>query len=106
MGMIMGKNMAGKPGMTGMSAPPVLSLRRLGFGLEMIGALGNNRQFGFYWHRQQQYLGPVFSSAPLPHRTIRLEPTFGITEVIGPLVLRMGLEHSMDHFVHRLAWTF
>ena len=106
MGMTTGKNTMGKPVMAGMSPPPVLSLRRLGFGLEMIGALGNNQQFGFYWHRQQQYLGPVFSYAPLPHWTIRLEPTFGLSDVSDPFVLRMGLEYSMDHFVHRLARAF
>jgi len=105
-GMSAGENTAGKPGMAGMSAPPVLSLRRLGLGLEMIGALGNNHQFGFYWHRQQQYLGPVFSYSPLPHWTIRLEPAFGLSDVSDPFVLRMGLEYSMDHFMHRLARAF
>ena len=100
MGMPTGKNMAGTP------TPPVLSLRRLGLGIEMIGALGNNRQFGFYWHRQQQYLGPVFSYALLPHWTIRLEPAFGLSDVSDPLVLRVGLEYSMDHFLHRLARAF
>jgi len=100
MGMTTGKNMAG------MSAPPVLSLRRLGLGVEMIGALGNNHQFGFYWHRQQQYIGPVFSYSPLPHWTVRLEPALGLSDVSDPFVLRMGLEYSMDHFLHRLARAF
>jgi hypothetical protein len=106
MGMTASKDMAGKPGMAGMSAPPVLSLRRLGYGLEMIGALGNNHQFGFYWHRQQQYLGPVFSYSPMPHWTIRLEPAFGLSDVSDPFVLRMALEYSMDHFLHQPARAF
>ena len=106
MGMTADKSKAGTPGMAGTPAPPVLSLRRLGLGIEMIGALGNNHQFGFCWHRQQQYLGPVFSYAPLPHWTIRLEPAFGLSDVSDPLVLRVGLEYSMDHFLHRLARPF
>ncbi len=106
MGMTTDKNMAGEPGMAEAPAPPFLSLRRLGFGAEMMGALGNTQQFGFYWHRQQQYLGPVFSYALLPNWTIRLEPTFGLSDVSDPFVLRMGLEYSMDHFMHRLARAF
>ena len=102
----MGMDMAGMPGMTRMPTPPVLSLRRLGFGLEMMGALGNTHQFGFYWQRQQQYLGPVFSYALSPQWTFHLEPTFGLSDVSDPFVLRMGLEYSIDHFVHRLARVF
>ncbi len=55
------KNMAGMAGMPKKEAPPVFSFQRLGYGLEMIGALGNTDQFGFDWQRQQQYVGPVFS---------------------------------------------
>ena len=106
MGMSAGKDMAGKPGMTKMPAPPVLSPQRLGFGLEMMGALGNNHQFGFYWQSQQQYLGPVFSYALSPQWTFHLEPTFGLSDVSDPFVLRIGLEYSMEHFVHRLARVF
>jgi hypothetical protein len=106
MGMSAGKDMAGMPGMTGLPAPPVLSFRRLGIGLEMMGALGNNQQFGFYWQRQQQYLGPAFSYALSPQWTFRLEPTLGLSDVSDPFVLRIGLEYSIDHFVHRLARAF
>jgi hypothetical protein len=106
MGMTAGNDMAGMPGMAGSPAPPVLSLRRLGYGIEMFGALGNNHQFGLYWHRQQQYLGPVFSYSPLAHWTLHLEPTFGLSDVSDPFVLRMGLEYSMDHFLQRLVRVF
>lgn len=99
MGMTTGKNM---PGMAGKSAPPMLSLQRLGLGVEMMGALGNQHQLGFYWHREQQYLGPVFSYSPWPNWTVRLEPAFGLSDVSDPFVLRMGLDYSMDHFLHRL----
>ena len=105
-GMTGGKAMSGMPGMASRPAPPLLSRRRLGVGLEMIGALGNNHQFGFYWQRQQHYLGPVFSYALTPQWTLRLEPTFGLSDVSDPFVLRMGVQYSMDQFVHRLAHAF
>ena len=106
MGMRGDKNMAGMPGMAEISTPPAFSVQRLGFGLEMMGALGNNHQFGFYWQRQQQYFGPVFSYAISPQWTFHLEPTFGLSDVSDPFVLRIGLEYSMDHFLHRLAKAF
>ena len=106
MGMTAGDDMPGMPGMTRMPTPPMLSVRRLGFGLEMIGALGSDRQFGFYWHRQQQYLGPVFSYAVSPQWTFRLEPALGLSDVSDPLLLRIGLEYSIDNFAHRLARAF
>jgi hypothetical protein len=55
------KDMAGTAGRPKKKVPPVLSLQRLGYGVEMIGALGNAHQFGFDWQRQQHYVGPVFS---------------------------------------------
>ena len=105
-GMSRATDMAGMPCMAGRPGPPFLSRRRLGFGLEMIGALGNNHQFGFYWQRQQHYLGPVFSYALSPRWTFRVQPTFGLSDVSDPFVLRMGLVYSVDNFVHRLAHAF
>ena len=93
--------MTGMTGMTGMSTPPALSLQRLGFGLEMIGALGNNHRFGFDWPNEQQYLGPVFSYALSRHWTVHVEPAFGLSGVSDPFVLRMGVMYSIDHLLHR-----
>ncbi len=76
---------------TPMAAPPALSLRRLGVGLEMIGALGNAHHFGFYWHREQQYVGPVFGYQISRRWSVRLEPAFGLSAVSDPLVLRVGV---------------
>jgi hypothetical protein len=104
--MDMGKGTAGMAGMAKISAPPALSLQRLGFGLEMMGALGNTNQFGFDWPREQQYLGPVFSYDLSQHWSIHVEPTFGLSGVSDPFVLRVGLAYSIDHFVHRLARAF
>ena len=93
----------GMAGMTGMPTPPALSLQRLGFGLEMIGALGNNHRFGFDWPNEQEYLGPVFSYALSRHWTVRVEPAFGLSGVSDPFVLRMGVMYSIDSFARRLA---
>lgn len=80
-------------GMGGMSAPPTLSMSRLGYGLEMIGALGDNQRFGLYWNAQQHYLGPVFTYAISSRSSMRLEPAFGLSDVSDPFVLRMGVAY-------------
>ncbi len=81
--------------------PPMFSLQRLGYGIEMMGALGDTGQFGFYWQRQQQYVGPVFSYALSKNWTAHVEPTSGLSAVSDPLVLRMGIGYSIDHLLHR-----
>jgi len=80
-------------GMAGMSAAPALSMSRFGYGVEMIGALGNEQRFGFHWNEQQQYLGPVVTYDVSSHCTVRLEPAFGLSAVSDPLVLRMGVSY-------------
>lgn len=82
-------------------APAMLSLQRLGYGIEMMGALGDTDQFGFYWQRQQQYVGPVFSYELSKNWTAHVEPTSGLSAVSDPLVLRMGIGYSIDHLLHR-----
>ena len=89
-------------GMRGM-APPVLSAKRLGYGVEMMGGLGNTGQFGFDWPRQQQYLGPVFSYALPDGWRVRLEPTFGLSAVSDRFVLRMALDYSIRNLFGRLS---
>ena len=101
MAMDAGKDTAGMAGMPDKSVPSVFSLRRLGYGLEMIGALGNTDQFGFDWPRQQQYVGPSFSYAMSRHWSVHVEPTFGLSDVSDPFVLRMGVGYSIDHLLHR-----
>ena len=82
-------------GMAGMSAPSALSMSRLGYGLEMIGALGDNQRFGFYWNAQQHYLGPVLTYALSSRSSLRLEPAFGLSNVSDPFVLRMGMAYML-----------
>jgi hypothetical protein len=78
------KDMPAIPAMSKKKAPPVFSLQRLGYGLEMIGALGNTHQFGFYRQREQQYVGPVFSYNLSKHWTAHVEPTIGLSDVSDP----------------------
>ena len=99
------EDMAGTAGMPKRQALPVLSFQRLGYGIEMIGALGNAQQFGFDWQRQQHYVGPVFSYSVSKHWTVHVEPAFGLSNVSDPFVLRMGVGYSIDHLLHRRSKT-
>ena len=94
------KSMAGMT-MPKEKAPPALSFQRLGYGVEMIGALGDAHSFGFHWQREQQYVGPVFSYAVSKKWTVHVEPAFGLSKVSDPFMLRMGIGYSIDHFFHR-----
>ena len=105
MAMETNKDMAGMAGVPKKKVPPVLSLQRLGYGIEMIGALGNTHHFGFDWQRQQHYVGPVFSYSVSKHWTVHVEPAFGLSDVSDPFVLRMGVGYSIDHLLHRRSPT-
>ena len=80
-------------GMTGMAEPPALFINRLGYGIEMIGALGDNHSFGFDWNNQQHYLGIVFQYAISSHWSVRCEPSFGLSDVSDPFMMRTGLAY-------------
>ncbi len=98
-----GAAMAGMPAASASSTPPLLSLQRLGYGVEMLGALGDTHQFGFHRARQQHYVGAVFTYALSPHWSLTVEPTFGLSAVSDPFILRMGIGRSIDHLFHRSA---
>jgi hypothetical protein len=100
-GMETGMEMAGMTGMANMNVPPRLSLQRLGYGIEMMGALGNTKQFGFDWQRQQLYAGPVLSYVVAKRWTAHVESTFGLSGVSDPFVLRLGIGYSIDHLLRR-----
>jgi hypothetical protein len=93
--------MAGTNGTNGVrhspAAPPWLSFQRLGYGLEMMGGLGDTHRFGFFWSREQQYLGPLFTYSMTPGLRFRLEPTFGLSNASDHFVLRMGLDYMINH---------
>ena len=87
-------------GMTDMAAPPALSMSRLGYGLEMIGALGDNQRFGLYWNAQQHYLGPVFTYTLSSRWSVRLEPAFGLSDVSDPFMMRTGVAYMFGSHSH------
>ncbi len=80
-------------GMSGITDPPALSLSRLGYGIEMIGALGDKHRFGFDWNNQQHYLGAVFQYTISSRWSVRFEPSFGLSDVSDPFMLRTGLAY-------------
>ena len=94
--------LAAMPGMTASDAPPPLSLQRLGYGVEMLGALGDTHQFGFHRDSQQHYIGPVFTYAVSPRWSLTVQPAFGLSAVSDPFVLRMSVGRSIEHAGHRL----
>jgi hypothetical protein len=96
---------AGMSGMPAEDAPPVFPPQRLGDGLEMMGALGHPHEFGIDWQRQQQYPGPVFSYSASKRWTVRVAPTFGLSGVSDPFMLRMGVGYSFDDLLHRPSPT-
>ncbi len=97
--------MNGRAGAKG-TAPSGFSFRRLGYGVEMMGGLGNTSQFGFDWPREQQYFGPVFSYSLSPAWSFRLEPTFGLSDVSDRFVLRMGVDYAVPNVFGRLRRAF
>lgn len=106
MGMDAGETMAGMAGAEERSAPPALSSRRLGVGLEVMGALGNTHELGVDWSRQQHYAGPVLSYVLSRNWSLRFESEVGLSPVSDPLVLRMGVAWSSDRVAHRVARAF
>jgi hypothetical protein len=91
-------SMDGMPGMAENVTPRGLSFRRLGFGIEAMGALGNQHQFGFYWSREQHYLGPLFSYTLSASWNAHAGLAIGLSDVSDPSVLRLGLGYSLDRF--------
>jgi hypothetical protein len=88
-------------GMANMAAPPMLSMSHLGYGLEMIGALGNNERFGFYHSAQQHYLGAVFTYDISPRWSVRLEPAVGLSSTSDHFMLRTGVAYVFGPHGHK-----
>jgi hypothetical protein len=79
------------PGMAGTAGPPVFSMSRVGYGMEMFGALGDSHRFGIDWNAQQHYLGAVITYFISPRSSVRLSPTFGLSRVSDPFMLRTAV---------------
>lgn len=102
----MAADMADMTNMKKSSSPPVLSTPRIGAGLEMMGGLGDTNQFGFDWQRQQQYVGPVFSYELPKNFSIHVEPTFGLSDVSDPFILRLGVGYEVGEVARSLRRVF
>lgn len=87
---------AGMAGMAGMAPVPPFSVARLGYGVEMIGALGDNERFGLHRNEQQHYIGPVFTYDLSPRWSVRVEPAFGLSNVSDPFMLRTGVAYTFS----------
>jgi hypothetical protein len=95
------KGMTEMANMPAKKTPPMISFQRMGYGVEVLGALGNTHDFGFHSQGQQHYVGPVFSYSLSKQWTVHVETAFGISDVSDPFVLRMGVGYSIDHLFHR-----
>jgi hypothetical protein len=89
------------PEMPDMTPPSLLSLNRLGYGVEMIGALGDDHRFGKQWNAMQQYIGPVLMYSNSSALSVRIEPAFGLTGVSDPFMLRVGIAFMPGMSNHR-----
>jgi hypothetical protein len=74
--------------MDDMTEPSLLSMSRLGYGMEMFGALGDDQRFGSDWNAQQHYLGAILTYAISSSWSVRLEPAFGLSDVSDHFILR------------------
>ena len=81
------------PGMDDMTEPPMLSLSRLGYGMEIIGSMGDDRRFGLYWNDQQHYIGAILTFAVSSSWSVRLEPAVGLSNVSDHFILRTGVAY-------------
>jgi hypothetical protein len=76
------------PGMDNMTELPMLSLSRLGYGMEIIGSMGDDQRFGLYWNDQQHYIGAILTFAISSSWSVRLEPAVGLSDVSDHFILR------------------
>jgi hypothetical protein len=79
--------------MDGMTEPSLLSMSRLGYGMETFGALGDDQRFGFDWNAQQHYLGAILTYAISSNWSVRLEPAMGLSDVSDHFILRTGVAY-------------
>lgn len=84
---------SGMSGMAGMARAPMSPMDRLGYGVEMLGALGDGHRFGVYPNEEQHYIGPVITYDVSPRWSLRAEPAFGLTKMSDPFVLRLGVAY-------------
>ena len=73
-------------------------------GLELYGGLGSTNGFGF--HETAHYLAPVISWQISDNSSIHFSPSFGLTNVSYPVLLRFGYAYEIRGFGSKVARIF
>ena len=73
-------------------------------GLELYGGLGSTNGFGF--HETAHYLAPVISWQISDNSSIHFSPSFGLTNVSYPALLRFGYVYEIRGFGSKVARIF
>ena len=84
---------SGMSGMSGMAKASASPTDRLGYGIEMLGALGGANRFGIYPDEEQHYIGPLITYDLSPRWSLRAATAIGLTKVSDPFVLRLGVAY-------------
>ena len=73
-------------------------------GAELYGGLGTTNGFGF--HETAHYLAPVIAWQVSDNSSIHFSPSFGLTNVSYPLLLRFGYAYEIRGFGSKIARMF
>ena len=79
-------------------------LENFNAGLELYGGLGSTNGFGF--HETAHYLAPVISWQISDNSSIHFSPSFGLTNVSYPALLRFGYAYEIRGFGSKVARIF
>ena len=79
-------------------------LENFNAGLELYGGLGSTNGFGF--HETAHYLAPVVSWQVSDNSSIHFSPSFGLTNVSYPALLRFGYAYEIRGFGSKVARIF
>ena len=79
-------------------------LENFNAGVELYGALGSTNGFGF--HETAHYLAPVISWQVSDNSSIHFSPSFGLTSVSYPALLRFGYAYEIRGFGSKVARMF
>ncbi len=72
--------------------------------MELNGGLGSTQQFGL--SETAHYLAPTLSWQISDSSTIRVSPTFGLTNASDRMLLRFGYSYEVRGFRNKVASLF
>jgi len=79
-------------------------LENFNAGVELYGGLGSTNGFGF--HQTAHYLAPVISWQVSDNSSLHFSPSFGLTNVSYPALMRFGYVYEIRGFGQKLARVF